>query len=507
MLVRISEIVPEIEKVRNENRVHLLRSDNNELVSKKRPAESKTVNEWRKSNYRVINHEIYETYLRSLKDLFIDESLELDSGSESLKEFIKQSDLLNLYCDEVLFTSILDANAITVIIPKKIPETQNQKVELNIYNVLSDKIYYENGRIYVQSKDKVKIGDKTEYTYYSFDNNNIYFHYTDSSNNLVETLYYEHNIGIIPIVNMPSELAISAKGIKYRESTLKTTTGYLNEFVNVFSDCQWLMTKNSHATFVTPPIACSECKGEMSIIKDGKSISCTSCGGTGKQRSPGISEYIVLPTASYDDKLDTRVPFYLSPDVGSLNFAWEKCFDLLDKAAATLGINPLIKSSESGEAMKMRLKKWETTTNYQYSKMIEYFNLMFYIVEGYLVIDAQKRIIPKLNRIDNVLYKDSDFLKAMAETALPFEKIQANINYIERKYRNNEVFKKIYKLIAVYYPTVLMTLDELRNYIAFSVISDEEIKQSKAFERRIIEKAANDPAYILEASTEQLLKI
>lgn len=94
MLIKISEIVPEIEKVRNENRVHLLRSDNNDLVSKKRPAESKTVNEWRKANYRVINHEIYETYLRSLKELFLDESLELDSGSEVLKEFISKNELI-----------------------------------------------------------------------------------------------------------------------------------------------------------------------------------------------------------------------------------------------------------------------------------------------------------------------------------------------------------------------------------------------------------------------------
>lgn len=507
MLIKISEIVPEIEKVRNENRVHLLRSDNNDLVSKKRPAESKTVNEWRKANYRVINHEIYETYLRSLKELFLDESLELDSGSEVLKEFISKNELIKFYCDEVLFTSILDANSVTLIIPREVPENQNTKVELIYYNVLTEKVFYQNGKIFIQSKDKVKIGEKTEFTYYSFDNDTIYFHYFDNSNNLIETVYYQHNLGVLPLVNMPSELAISSKGIKYRESSLKTTTGYLDEFVNVFSDNQWLMTKNSHATFVTPPIACSECKGEMNIIKDGKPIMCTSCGGTGKQRSPGISEYIVLPTASFDDKLDTRVPFYLSPDVGSLNFAWDKCFDLLDKAAATLGINPLIKSSESGEAMKMRLKKWETTANYQYSKMIEYFNTFLMIVEGYLVIDIEKRIRPKLNRIDNVMYKDAEYLKAFTETALPFEKIQANINYIDRRYKNNEVVKKIYKLIAIYYPTVLMTLEELKNYIAFSVITDQEVKEAKEFERRILERANTDPAYILEASTQDLLKI
>lgn len=507
MLVELSKLIPEVEKVRKENRVHLLRGTNNDLVSKKRPAESKTVNEWRIANYRVLNHEIFETYLRLLKELFIDEALQLESGNEEIKSFIANNKLLNFYCDDVLFTSLLDANAITVIIPKNRPEDQSKVIELDYYNVLTENIFYENGKFYIRSKEKVKIGEVTDFTYFSFDLNAIYFHYKDRSGNLIQEDYYTHNLGFLPIVNMPSELAVSLTGKKYRESSVKTTTGYLDEFVNVFSDTQWLMTKNSHATFVTPPIACSECKGEINIIKDGKSIQCPSCNGTGKQRSPGISEYIVLPTVSYDDKVDTRVPFYLSPDVGSLNFAWEKCFSLLDKAAATLGINPLINSTESGEAMKMRMKKWETTANYQYFKMIEYFETFLEIVSGYLVINENARTKIKINTIDNVMNKDVIYLRSMAESALSFERTQAYIQYIDRKYRNDEALKKVYKLIALNYPILTYNLDELKNYIAFSLITEEEIKEAKEFEKRILKRVADDPKSITEASEVDLLKI
>lgn len=525
--------MPEIKQVRDEVAEHLFRNSANALISAKRPTESTDVQGWRVKNKRLIHHEIFETLFREAKAQLREQDIQLNHGSDVLKTWVRDSvftlngsqvELMDYYLDCIMVEQTADPNAYVFIKPVSadgvsnpaLTGTETEQVKLSFYIVKSDKIK--------QSKDKdVFIYEDTEkrkyevngrryedFYYWALDKNIIYRlePIGRDNNNKIQydpVVWYVHNLNQLPVVIMPGETAKNAEGKSYQETGFKTCIAYLNEFVNSFSDDQWMRLKNNFATLVLPEIQCSTCNGESYVLTNDGRKPCTACGGSGKMRSPGLSEFIVLPNTDFSsDKVDSRKPYYLSPDIGSLQHSWSTTFELLDKAAAVVGINPLIRNAESGEAMKMRMEKWNVTLNYMYQKMFNFIQDVLEIVEGYLVVNPDNREYPYLKILPEITYRNPEYLKLRYQDSLPIERRSAVIEYLETKYKYDPIKLKIFKVLALYYPVTIMTADELRDALAFGTIINDDIVNGKEAELRLIQLGYNDPDFV-ETSTERII--
>lgn len=520
--------VPEIKEVRAEASEHIYRTYENDLVSRKRPVESEQVKNWRRANKRFINHEIIDTALSECRTNIYQVGFNLLKGSDTLKTWIEEKrfkylltdvNLWEFYLNCILPEAIGDPNGYLFILPID-PRYPNvylesgtefapanmpafEQVGVEFIQVPSDKIKSTmDSNVFVIEGGHVMFEKRKLPWYWTGDSDEIYKAIPDrwEDNKLIYRyeLWYRHELGRAPVVIYPGRLSKSITGLPYQESLFKPAFAYLNEFVNSFSDDQWMRLKNNYATLVLPAVSCSTCSGEQFIVKaNGDREQCHSCGGTGKMKAPGLSEFLVLPSAEgLDGKTEPRQPYYLSPDIGSLTHSWETSFDLLDKAAASLGVNPLIKSSESGEAMKMRMEKLNKTINMVYQASLRFIGDVLEIVEGYLVVRANERVIPVLKQEFTITVRDLNYLKQMYQESLPIERTAAVMDYLSIKYQNDPVELKKYSVLSRYYPETLLSLQEAKEQVAFGAVSEENYNRAKMALTYIDEVIEEQPDFV-----------
>lgn len=532
----ISNDIPEIKQVKDEIAEHLYRNSANSLIEKKRPGESDTVKNWRKQNKRLIHHEIFETILREAKAQLREQSIELSQGSENIKQWLKsykldfnnsKVSLYDYYLECLLLEQLADPNAVLFI--KPISETggnpnkegdQTREVNLKFDIIKSEKIKKskDSGVYIFEDTEKVKYNysgkEYEDFILWVCDYSDIYQLVPNGKDKDQKTTYetvlwYNHELGRLPIVILPGELSKNIKGETYQETGFKTCIGYLNEFVNSFSDDQWMRTKNNYATLILPSVLCSDCKGESYVPKSGGGTEpCKSCSGTGKMKSPGLSEFMILPTSTAlsNETTDSRKPYYLSPDIGSLQHSFSTTFELLDKAATSVGINPLIKNSESGEAMKMRMEKWNATINYIYQKSFSFLQSVIEIANGYLEPNPTKRVEPSIKIYPSISYKNPEYLKMKFMESLPIERRSAVIDYLESKYKYDPIKLKILRVLAYYYPITILNQDEIRDQIGFGVITNEDIADANRAELLLNKLSITEPNFIIISPEEKIFE-
>lgn len=526
--------IPEIKQVKDEIAEHLYRNSANSLIKKKRPGESDKVQKWREENKRLIHHEIFETILRESKAQLREQSIELSSGTDLIKTWLKEYriefnknkvGLYDFYLECLLLEQLADPNAYVFIKPTNeqggnpnLEGDQTKLIQLKFELIKSEKIKKSKSTDIFIFEDTQKI----KYTYSGRDYDDFILWVCDYSNiyQLIPigkdkdgkttydtVLWYNHELGRLPVVILPGELSKNQNGDTYQETGFKTCVGYLNEFVNSFSDDQWMRTKNNYATLVLPSVSCSDCKGESYVPKPGGGTEpCKTCAGTGKMKAPGLSEFIILPTASglSNESTDSRKPYYLSPDIGSLQHSNLTTFELLDKAASSVGINPLIKNSESGEAMKMRMEKWNGTINYIYQKSFSFLQSVIEIVNGYLEVNPTQRKDVKIKVYPSISNKNPEYLKMKFMESLPIERRSAVIDYLESKYKYDPVKLKTLKVLALYYPTTILNQDELRDQIGFGIITSEDILLGNRAELLLNKLSITDPDFIINSPEEKI---
>jgi len=519
--------VPEIKEVRAEASEHVYRTRDNDLVSKKRPVESETVKEWRKNNKRFINHEVVDTCLSECRTNIYQHGFNLIKASDPLKTWIETKTFKYLlsdvkiwefYLNCILPEAIADPNGYLFILPVD-PNSDQPPANMPAFNQVGiDFIQVESSDIKVtMSQDifvirggMVELNKRKLDWYWTGDKEAIYKAIPDryEENKLIYRfeLWYKHDLGRLPVVIYPGRISKNIEGKPYQESLFKPAFAYLNEFVNSFSDDQWMRLKNNYATLVLPAVNCSTCNGEKYVMKGDKMDLCTSCGGSGKIKAPGLSEFLVLPTAEgLDGKTENRQPYYLSPDIGSLQHSWDTSFDLLDKAALSLGVNPLIKNSESGEAMKMRMEKLNKTINMVYQASMRFMGDVLDIVEGLLIVNPNQRIKPVIKQEFSITLRDLEYLKALYVDALPIERGTAILDYLGVKYQNDPVELKKYQVLARYYPETLLSTAEARDQIAFGVLSEESYIRAKRAIMAIDELIEETPDF-LDLTKQEIFK-
>ena len=95
---------------------------------------------------------------------------------------------------------------------------------------------------------------------------------------------------------------------------------------------------------------------------------------------------------------------------------------VIKHGGTSIGINPLIKNNESGEAMKMRMVKWETKVNQIYQLIMGSIEDILILVEALVSPNENTRKEPKVKKLNRITIKSEEYLKLKIDESLPLEK-------------------------------------------------------------------------------------
>ena len=502
--------IKEINDVRIQAFRHYYRDDSNDLGDAQRPSESKKFKEWRKANKRAVNHEILDTaisestaIINSNKPVLSEQSSNLEAWLIDERFYYLDSSLSfwDYFMRCIYPKSCLDPNGKIIVFPynkqnKNIPPNlinPTEKAGIDIRFVRSDKILkFESPEIFgfEAGLKKYKIdGSVQELPYcYIADYFNWYFlepiGYKECILQYGQTIWYNHNTNDTPVISPIGILTENIKMQPYQESVFRTVMPYLDEFVNSFGDNQVMRTKSSHAILVLPKTECATCKGQKVIFDDTKTgqesrKDCPSCHGTGHNNMPGIADVLVLPASTFDQNgNNSQIPVYVEPALGSLEHSWTVTWELLSMAGASIGINPLIKNNESGEAMKMRMTKWETKVNQIYQLLMNNVEDILICVEAIVNPTITLRKQPKIKLENRITIKSEEYLKLRIVEALPLEKGEAMLDYYKFKYSNDPILLRIFEIILKFYPQSILEEDAAASAVGWGRYDVNDIKKS-----------------------------
>lgn len=498
--------IPEIKQVLSQGLPHSYRINDNKIIDSLRPLERPETKEWRKENQRNFTHEVISNLITEslavIKPLGINYTAKNDDldyliNDKKFKFITEEIGFSELLYDCIYPMSIADPNLKVIIFPyiaenKEIPPNlksdKTKQISADIKIVPSELIKtIPNTDLFVFTGGKKKykldgIAEKEEYFYWLYDDKSIYkiepLSYKDGKIIYKFELWYE--MGFKAVYTAIGVTSKTKEGIIYQESIAREAYPHLDEAMGVKSDHQFSLTRSTYQTLVMPELSCGECGGQGSILAEegGQIISkqCKSCKGTMKQSNPGIADKLIIPSAQYegDRGAGNAKPYYLSPDISGVQYIGNYAYDCIERGALSLGLNSLVKTSESGEAMKMRLTKWENKVNVIYDKLI---TLIENLLNGYaktLNIDGTINVI----REQRIGIKTPELLLKNFQDSLPIEKTNAALNYLESKYGNDAKLMKIFKYVIYKYPITCMDAAQIQYYVALNIYTNDDIKKA-----------------------------
>lgn len=147
-------------------------------------------------------------------------------------------------------------------------------------------------------------------------------------------------------------------------------------------------------------------------------------------------------------------------------------------AGDSIGINPLIKTDESGEAMKTRLIKWETKVNQIYQLTMDNIEDVLICIEAIVNPTITLRKVPKVKRENRITIKSEEYLKLRITEALPLEKSEAMLDYYKFKYSNDPYLLRIFELILKFYPQSILDAEQIPAAVGFGRYEINDIKKA-----------------------------
>jgi len=477
---------------------HVYRDPDTSLWDKRRPTEPLNIQQWRKENRRNISSDLPDTYLSETINLIQSNGINYSQLSDRTQFYLENEtiNVLNnsLYFDEwfyltILPEAIMDANAYYVQFPQPTTDalTPNLQTALTPIKIEHKIIYSEQIRVLETDKpggvfcflQKEKRNEK-EVTYTYLVDKNEWVRVWEQDNRFQVELWYVHNLGFIPAKILPGKAAKTKSKVQYQETLLKSMYNILDEFSTQFDDDKVMRAKGAHQILVMPEVACNGCGGQKYVTINNEKSICKSCDGSGKMRNPGPADTFVIPKdTSGLQSGNTVVPMFVGPDIGTLDHSWNVTWDLWAKAANTKGIDAIVNTNESGEAMKMRLLKNEKAVNEAYHKLCEVYEFALNCIDGYLYPDPKDRVYIYVQKQQRIEIKTPDLLKIKFSEALPVEKQDSALDYFKLKYAGDPVRLKKYEILVKYFPASMLSSQDLTQEVGLQVYTEQDIRESR----------------------------
>lgn len=397
-----------------------------DLVAKRRPKESKEIQDYREAIRIAKTEAPVSKVITSLakirksqdwaikypKTENIASKIAADETLQNYMEndFPRYTSFTNWFFSVCFKQYLIDANAVSMLIPQGVFD-DGYKAESNqylepyptIFN--SEQILDYSQKHYLLKSDEINIytKERTIYEgkiYYLIDENIIYEIKEVDPKPAYKIATYDHNLGILPIVKLGGVVKKELKNICLYKSRISPMIPELKEALREYSDLQAEIVQHIHSTLWTIGAQqCTVCGGTGKVIgaKDSPPIKCKSCKGKGiypfnpfehfEVRQPKAGETpIPTPPAGFINKQidiailqDKRVQDHIYYALSAINFEF-------------LATTPL---NQSGKAKEIDRAEIDNFTNAIAEDVVKIIDDHYFITNEYryrfIIANAEDR--------------------------------------------------------------------------------------------------------------------
>lgn len=300
----------EVNKMYDDLRIHAEGLDAGSLISERRPTESDYNKAYRQKIQVAITKPVVSQIYNTLQKIRKSQDWAIRFPSPSPKIEDKQS--LEEYCmkylplygsiemwmfNATLMQMLIDTNGIIAWLPYNVNVQEDEYIKPYpvIFNCNSI-VDYISGQYYIV-KEKRKSALLAEGNSYLCITDDTIQRFEQSEKGYVETLTYEHELSMCPVVELMGVYKDIVSGRQVKESRISSIVPFLKEAIREYSDLQIGVVKNLHSKeWIYNMKDCTNCNGTgIDTKRTTKIKTCMSCGGTGRKTINPADVVVIEP--------------------------------------------------------------------------------------------------------------------------------------------------------------------------------------------------------------------
>ena len=401
-----------------------------ELLKKRRPKESKEIQDYREAIYiekteapvlKVINSLMK---IRKSQDWMIRYPKEVPSvinEDETLENYMEEyfpyhTSFTNWYFSLAFVNSLVDANSVALIMPTNlveeggsyVVESDNEYLKPYPTIFLSEQVLnYSRDYFLLHSTEKNKyVKDRMMYEgniYYLVDKENIHEIREIDPKPRYEVITYNHNLGVIPVVKTKAWIKKEDKELTLYKSRISPMIPELNEALREYSDLQAEVVQHIHSTmWAFESQKCSACSGTGMIPKkDASPVQCKTCKGKGSLAFNPYENYIIRNPKPGEPQQPTPPIGFIQKQIDIAKLQDQRVQDHIYYAYSALNFEFLAKSptNQSGYAKDVDKAELNNFVHSVAEDVVSYFDDCYYIINEY----RYKTIIPSQHEREKML--------------------------------------------------------------------------------------------------------
>lgn len=513
------------------------------LIDDRRPSESETIKEYRRKIYTSATKPTCFKVINSLKKIVKSQDWKIDYSKSKPSPRVSDDESMENYCenDYPIFGSIenwlysygmkeimVDPNGAIVVMPLSFEVESNEYLKPFASYIHSNDIldFKQNHYIVFKSNmmSEYKVGDRIvkEPIIVVMDTMSMWYAKKTSSNmEYTVELMYNHNFGDVPAIlgggiyreivdETPLFDSFMSPMLPSLDVTARESSDLDAEVVQHIYSTMWYMAGEN----------CGSCSGVGKVKKNGKQIVCPDCHGAGVMQKTPYKDIVIkksmfdntnipTPPAGYVNKpteivtlQDTRIKNHLTNALSAINMEFLSQTPMAESGIAKAVDRDELNNFVYGVAYHMVenvLKpiykftaEWRYSSIIQNEKAIDDMLPMIAIPERYDLLSEEMLL-------DNISKANQSDVDAVIISEM-------QIDYINKKFRENTDVRD--KLIAIneLNPFVGVTVDEISNMLLSNIITKKDAIKS-IYINEFVDRAIATEKGFLEKPYEKKVEI
>ncbi|MEG1198468.1 hypothetical protein [Algoriella sp.] len=481
------------------------------------PREEEVTRDWRYSQYKPLTKSAFQRLINVVRGLIYQDTkhtLKIDDkeNSDYLEgnNFLEKNNFLSLFKNIFLQTLFEDPNGYLVVIPSKHKnELQNNTNPLEVsFNYVSiTKILHQD------DKDLIFKSNDDKHIFWINEKDIIRFRKNEKSEWTKEDGYFHHDFGYIPAIRLGGIFANNG----FYKSFVDDAIPIADEFISSYSSEQLIDKEASHPYIQQATVECPTCNGIGSTQADVeicdlypngvKQVECKTCHGK-KQISINPAERYEVPV----EEMDKQMVKIINPDVGINQYHRNKNKDIFNSILDALNLLK-VDEAQSGLAKTIDRDNLYQFTSSVSDRLFELKDFCLKCFISYRSPDSKKvkggYTLQKPYKFETQNAQELlDELSTAQSNGTPIHVRKYLINeFVNKRYKGNDVDLKINQIYANLDKTFGLTLDEIKLSKELGLITDDNITESIRIKNKInsiiIDKSKD---YIRTKSVEELIK-
>lgn len=484
------------------------------LITKRRPSESKKIQDYRKEIFVPITKSTFNKVVNSLMKIrksqdwsikFYQEkvSAKIRTG-ETLQDYMtfnypKYTSITNWYFQVGLRNQLVDTNAKVFVMPLSfdVPDNEYLKPYPFIYNSPNVIDYKNNEYFVLKSEEQITFVEQQQ-TY----NGDRYYVVTDTNIQIFDqysndkkyrlAFNYAHNLEHIPVYDFKGSVCKELIKQTLYDSRIIGMIPFLDEAIREYSDMQAEVVQHMHSTmWVYGLHDCKKCKGTGVLIKKENNVKiesqCDVCGGKGIYPFNPYENFILGKAPVGENTMPTPPADFITKPIDMAKLQYERIENHIFKALAALGFEYLaaVPLATSGVSKQMDREEGNNTAHGITEDGVELLDNIAYCTNEY----RNKKVVPEINKrleqlpVINVpekydLINDTyllDGLTAMRNAKVDVSIVSAaEIEFAAKRFNTDPSIRDKVALKLSLDPFPGLTVDEVNSNMTFDLINKED---------------------------------